>query len=384
MVAATSDLFEVMFKGPKVQGAMNSSFAIVLLLASLVCVQAEDKAPAMSNPASQLGKIMTKRNLMPVPKHGVLRGLVTQVRRTLRPFRDETPDDSAQLVAESLGHVADFLLEHFPSVRSLQLPMEVVAKEVLGTVVADTSLQKEVVKFLKHRNQWRSALHSFQEALGVPLPPAPAVAHPVAAAETGARPHGPQVDLRCLTITHEGAEQWCRWDRVVRESVETSGDKWTTHLRGGPTAREALAAYRAHNGPVGHHREWVMSSGVDAKLPHVHEHFVLMMVLEFLGCYDQLNLTGLLGIEVLCRRAQLIESAFKLSADGGKTPDLVHAEERMGLHLEATGIYVSPTLQRNCADRLCDLAEVAKEVRKTKAANNTVCKRRAAAGGVQP
>lgn len=36
--------------------------------------------------------------------------------------------------------------------------------------------------------------------------------------------------------------------------------------------------------------------------PHVHEHFTLCVVLEFLGCFDQLTVPRLLGAEVLCRR----------------------------------------------------------------------------------
>ena len=93
---------------------------------------------------------------------------------------------------------------------------------------------------------------------------------------------------------------------------------------------------------------------------------MLMCILEFLGCYDQCNLPQLLGVEILCRRAQLIESAFELSKDG-KTPDFFHAEDMMGLSNQQSGAVVSSSLERATAERLKARAEIAKEVRKARA-----------------
>eukprot|EP00969_Alexandrium_andersonii_P067980 2998732-Alexandrium_andersonii.AAC.1 len=77
--------------------------------------------------------------------------------------------------------------------------------------------------------------------------------------------------------------------------------------------------------------EWLRTSGIDGKQPHAHEHFILTTALRYLGSVDQVNLPELPGVEVLVRRAQLIESAFELSKDG-KTPDFFHGEEMMGLY----------------------------------------------------
>ena len=42
------------------------------------------------------------------------------------------------------------------------------------------------------------------------------------------------------------------------------------------------------------------ASGVEAKRPQIHEHFMLMIILEMLGCFDQVNLEGLfVGTEPL-------------------------------------------------------------------------------------
>ena len=102
--------------------------------------------------------------------------------------------------------------------------------------------------------------------------------------------------------------------------------------------------------------------------PQIHEHFLLMLVLELFGCVDQLNLGALLGVEVLMRRAQLIESAFEMSKGGA--PDFFHADDMMGLHDKSSGVVVAPSLERATAERLKVRAEIAKEIRKAKTGFN--------------
>ena len=114
-----------------------------------------------------------------------------------------------------------------------------------------------------------------------------------------------------------------------------------------------------------HHREWVKASGVEAKRPQIHEHFTLMIILEMLGSFDQVNLGQLLGIEILVRRAQLIESAFDLSRDG-KTPDFFHSQDMMGLTDRENGVVVAASLEKSTAEHLKARAEIAKEIRKAR------------------
>ena len=118
---------------------------------------------------------------------------------------------------------------------------------------------------------------------------------------------------------------------------------------------------------MGHHREWVRCSGIDARRPHVHEHFVLCCILEFLCCYDQVNVPALLGCEVAIRRIQLLESAYDLAVDK-KNPDFFHAEDFMGLGERASGAVVSSTAEKETAERLSARALVAKEIRKAREA----------------
>ena len=112
---------------------------------------------------------------------------------------------------------------------------------------------------------------------------------------------------------------------------------------------------------MGHHREWVRSAGLDPRKPQIHEHFALMLVLEMLGCVDQLGLGNLLGVEILLRRAQLIESAFELAKNGN--PDFFHADDMMGLSTRSSGACLAPALERATAERLKHRAEIAREIR---------------------
>eukprot|EP00969_Alexandrium_andersonii_P095289 4209214-Alexandrium_andersonii.AAC.1 len=78
---------------------------------------------------------------------------------------------------------------------------------------------------------------------------------------------------------------------------------------------------------------------------------MLMTILELLGRVDQVNLGGLCGVEILRRRAQLIESTFELSRDG-KTPDFFHSEEMVGLSSRQSGVVIAAGLEKATAERL--------------------------------
>ena len=180
-----------------------------------------------------------------------------------------------------------------------------------------------------------------------------------------------EADVRILPEMSENGECWRRWEEVIRAmrpaqaSEGQPPEKWKRHLTGAASAPEALSSYRRAGGPLGHHREWTRASKVEANKPQIHEHFLLMLVLEMLGCVDQLNLGALLGVEILMRRAQLIESAFELAGKGG-APDFFHADDMMGLFDKSSGVVIAPTLEKATAERLKARAEIAKEIRKAK------------------
>ena len=155
---------------------------------------------------------------------------------------------------------------------------------------------------------------------------------------------------------------------------------WSDHMKGSSTLHDLLRLYLRCGGPLAHHREWVRCSGVDAKKPHVHEHFTLCCILEYLCCFDQVNVPGLMGAEVAARRLQLIESAFELSTDK-KQPDFFHADDFMGLGERASGAVVSAIAEKETAERLGARALVAKEIRKAREAGRPPKKTPPAAGG---
>jgi len=57
------------------------------------------------------------------------------------------------------------------------------------------------------------------------------------------------------------------------------------------------------------HQRWRSESGVKGSNPIVHEHHLLSMLLQYAGCFDRLNLKGLLCMEFAWRRVQRHESA---------------------------------------------------------------------------
>ena len=154
---------------------------------------------------------------------------------------------------------------------------------------------------------------------------------------------------------------------------------WRDHLQGTGSLKELLMKYQRVGGPLGHHRDWVKNSGIEKTRPHVHEHFILCCILEYLLCYDQLQVCNLLGCEVLARRLQLLESAYEMSSDK-KSPDFFHAEDFMGLGEKASGAAISSVAEREAAERLAARALVQKEIRKAKE-NGKAPKKTAPGGG---
>ena len=64
-------------------------------------------------------------------------------------------------------------------------------------------------------------------------------------------------------------------------------------------------------GPDDHHYLWRRSANLSSNEWAVSEHELIMQVLKYAGEYDQLNLPNLASIEVLARRAQVIEYIYQ-------------------------------------------------------------------------
>ena len=60
-------------------------------------------------------------------------------------------------------------------------------------------------------------------------------------------------------------------------------------------------------GPLQHHKRWKTQLRADDGDRSMHEHELLCMTLELSGCYDQLDLSALAGMELVVRRRRLVE-----------------------------------------------------------------------------
>ena len=76
---------------------------------------------------------------------------------------------------------------------------------------------------------------------------------------------------------------------------------------------------------------------------------------------------SLIGVELLMRRLQLIESTYEISKEG-KSPDFFHAEEMMGTLQRPSGAVIAGTLEREAGQRLQQRAEIEKQLKKAKEA----------------
>ena len=133
-------------------------------------------------------------------------------------------------------------------------------------------------------------------------------------------------------------------------------------LEGDPSAewwlRKVVATGMA---PTARHRAWVADASIPAGDRSVHEHHVIMKIIESAARRDQLNLMVLESFELLIRRAQVIEKAHSLNPSN---PDYGHAEDYMGWGVQRGGALIAPGLSRHAANKAAERTSVLKEQRK--------------------
>jgi hypothetical protein len=83
--------------------------------------------------------------------------------------------------------------------------------------------------------------------------------------------------------------------------------------------------------------------------------------IEAAACKDQLNLPSLHCVEILLRRAQLIESAHAINPSN---PDYSNAEVFMGWGVQRGGALVAPQLSKHAAQKVGERATFMKEQRR--------------------
>ena len=173
-----------------------------------------------------------------------------------------------------------------------------------------------------------------------------------------------QGDARVLPLVMTSGKRWRTFENFMACCFKVALE-CSEHIAGSFTCFDTFRLYLRVGGPLAHHRNWVRNNGIEKNRPHVHEHFTLSCILEYLCCFDQVNTCGLLGAEIAVRRLQLLESAYDLSSDK-KSPDFFHAEDFMGLGERASGAAVSHIAEKETSERLGARALIAKEIRKAK------------------
>eukprot|EP00928_Gymnodinium_smaydae_P043026 TRINITY_DN28917_c0_g1_i1.p1 TRINITY_DN28917_c0_g1~~TRINITY_DN28917_c0_g1_i1.p1 ORF type:complete len:381 (-),score=44.60 TRINITY_DN28917_c0_g1_i1:430-1572(-) len=111
------------------------------------------------------------------------------------------------------------------------------------------------------------------------------------------------------------------------------------------------------------HETWVRSMNLPKHDRTAYEHEVLARALDAAVTVEQLNIPALKCCEILARRMQLLEEAFRLSPS---SPDFSGSSHFMGWGSRADGCTVAPALTRHVADELRGEAAVAKESRKAR------------------
>ena len=169
-----------------------------------------------------------------------------------------------------------------------------------------------------------------------------------------------EADLRVLPVQWKGG---CR-KRGFEEALELMEhvDFGDNTLEGEPVCEYYLQKIAGTGmAPTSRHRAWVSDSNIPAGDRSVHEHHMIMKVIEAAATKDQLNLYVLDCFELLCRRAQVIEQAH---ATNPSNPDYAHAEDFMGWGIQRGGAIVAPSLTRHAANKAGERSNIMKEQRK--------------------
>ncbi|CAK0844954.1 unnamed protein product, partial [Prorocentrum cordatum] len=175
-------------------------------------------------------------------------------------------------------------------------------------------------------------------------PPAPeAAAAPVAVDDEG--------DLRVLPVKWRGDKRYRPFSEAVdsMEHVEFND----CELEGDPSAEWYLhKMVQTGLAPVARSRAWASESGIPAGDRSVHEHHVIMKVVQTAAERDQLNL--------MCLESDR-ESAH---ANSPANADYTHADDMMGWGVTKGGALVVPALTRHVASRAAERSSILKGQRK--------------------
>ena len=159
-------------------------------------------------------------------------------------------------------------------------------------------------------------------------------------------------DARTLWVDFdEHGERYKTWRNVIKESYTVAHPD--APLEGPNTVVHLGKHYDRHGGDPRRWLElWAKEKGIDPNDRIMHELRVLVDILYFSGCYDQLNIGALVGLEVCARRLQLCMDAYA----NPSRPSWEAAAFFTGQSSAADG--VSPALRQHVARRAKDESEI--------------------------
>lgn len=134
-------------------------------------------------------------------------------------------------------------------------------------------------------------------------------------------------DARLLALSTVGKVRVRRqWRDVAAEFREVSFGDFAVP---GPRTVRWCAEFlnRRGGGPRDHHKWWKMVNKLYDDMWGVVEHSLAMQSLEIAGCYDGLDVVNLASVELLLRKAQLVEFSY---SERGPAPPMPDGEKKKG------------------------------------------------------
>ena len=167
-------------------------------------------------------------------------------------------------------------------------------------------------------------------------------------------------DVRLLEVLFDSSEE--RWRTLSEAVIEYQEVEFEDYPLAGPRTLLRDARQLRRNGMdfIQHHESWLRKSGVRSSDRSVHEHAALCRALNYLACYDQLNIPALAGAECLNRRRSLIEMAHQGRPEA---PSYECVDDVLGYKEAADGSVIDPSLVQHAAKRQAAKAEILKQTR---------------------
>lgn len=168
-------------------------------------------------------------------------------------------------------------------------------------------------------------------------------------------------DARTLAVDYDGqGERQKSWKQCCREMSEAPFEDWPLE---GPRTVLHLAKHMDKHGksPSAFLERWCRAKRIEDSDRVQHELRTIVDCIELLGCYDQVNLANLAGVEVLARRLQTVFDAYELNP---QRPNYEAARYFSGMGTATDA--VAPELRSCVAKRARDEAEVEKQRQKAR------------------